>query len=219
MELVKPTQSDKYAEDFGLSDGDKVYLYEYHMECNYNRVAYIPVSLKKLAVSPVVRINAAWLDKPVKIRCDIADTMEKKVRGLQGAQELKDHAGLYFPYVPYERVIMHQAEVSFPLDIMFIQDDHVCRIVENTKVGSSDIWAWDHCTGVIEVNAGYCKANNVDLGDRLTLYPVSEQDVIEVAQERERLAAIAEDPSEQQETVYGGQPNALHLVSNIIDSL
>ena len=32
MELVKPTQSDKYAEDFGLSDGDKVYLYEYHME-------------------------------------------------------------------------------------------------------------------------------------------------------------------------------------------
>ena len=188
------------------------------MECNYNKVAYVPVSLRSLAVSPVIRINAAWLDKDIKIRCDIADTQSKKIEGLQKVQSLKENTGLYFPYIPYEKVSMHQASVPFSLDIMFIQDDHVCKIVDNTKVGSANVWSWDHCTGVIEVTAGYCKAHNIVIGDRLTLYPVSQQDVIEVAEANERIATEHIE-LDNTESIYGGQPNALHLVSTIIDSL
>jgi len=219
MKLVKPFKSDTFAEDFGLSDGQNVYLYDYHIECLYEKKAFKPISLNRLKVSPVIRVNAAWLDKPVKVRCDIADTQEKKIKGLQGATKLKENTGMYFPYLPYEKVTMHQASVPFSLDIMFIQADHVCKIVPNTKVGGVEKWSWDYCTGVIETKAGFCEENNIQIGDRLTIYPVSEQDVIEVAEERKRAAEAEELLNDDQETSYEGRPNVLHLVASLLDAL
>ena len=219
MKLVKPFNSDSYVEDFGLSDGKYIYLYDNHMEKLIDNKKAKPVFLKRLNVSPVIRVNAAWLDKPIKLRCDIADTHKKKIKGLQGATYLEDNEGMFFPYVPYEKVTMHQASVPFSLDIMFIQDDHVCKIVPNTKVGGLDKWTWDYCTGVIEVKAGFCKNNNVQLNDRLVIYPVSEQDVIEVEQEKKRIAEFQENQFEDREQPYEGTPNILHLVSSLVDVL
>mgnify|MGYP005872370469 CR=1 FL=1 len=165
---------ESYLEDFGLLNDDrKVFLVENKRKVSFNK-----------GFSKVVRVNALWIDKDIKIKCDIADTVEKKVSGLQGYKELGINRGMFFPYDPYTPVSFHQGSVSFPLDILFFEDEYLVDIVENTKVGSKDNWKCSKCSGVLEVKAGFAKANRVKIGDRVLFCAVSERDLKEIEEER-----------------------------------
>lgn len=216
MKLVKAINSDKYAEDFGLTDGKSLYLYDCSIEAALEGVRFSPIPLKRVATSPVIRVSALWVEKDIKVSCKIADTQEKKIKGLQGTDSLDLGQGLFFPYVPYSEVFIHQGSVAYPLDLIFIKDDKVCQIQENTRVGSKDIWKCSSCTGLIEVNGGFCEKFNVKVGDRVALFSVCENDLIEVEEEK-RLIEAGE--LEQYSSSYGGTPNLVHLISAIADSL
>ena len=220
MKLVKAVNSEKHVEDFGLSDQGAVYFYDYRMECEYEGVEYHPVSNRKMDVSPVVRINACWMDRPVKVRCHIADTQEKRIKGLQGFGDLPENEGMFFPYKPYAQVRMHQASVPYPLDIIFLCDDAVCQIERNTKVGSTDIWTCPKCTGVIEVNGGFCATNNIEVGDCLALFAVSEFDIKATAKERERDSLqVKEAKTETYNDSQLYDSVFVHLMSSVADNL
>lgn len=167
--LVKVYNSRSYLEDFGLLEGKTVHLLENG-----------PVKASKISLSPVVRVNALWVRKAIKVRCHIADTQEKKVLGLKKFSKLDSHEGMYFPYKDCQSVSIHQGGVKFPLDIIFLRDGNIVQIEENTKVGSTNLWTCKYCTGVIEVPGGFCKRNNVTIYDRIALCAVSEQDIAEV---------------------------------------
>lgn len=216
MRLVKATNSDKHAEDFGLMDGTDIYLYDHCMESAWRGEKVPVVKNTRLATSPVIRISALWVEKDIKIACSIADTQELKVIGLQGKQVLEENKGLYFPYVPYQTVNIHQGSVPFELDLIFLQDDMVCSMQENTKVGSKDVWSCRNCTGLIEVNGGFCARNKIRVGDRIALFAVSEKDLVEVAEENTMIASGERQPTRDR---YAGCPNLVHLVSSIADSL
>ena len=71
-----------------------------------------------------------------------------------------------------------------PLDIMFLKENMIVQRVDNTDPRDAKVqWNCKDCDTVIEVNGGFCKKNEVELGDRVVYSAVSETDIYEVDQE------------------------------------
>lgn len=156
------------------------------------------------SLSPVQHMHWLWVYKNANIKCHVAATHEEKVIGLQSFTSLEENEGLYFPHPGGADVCFHQGSVGFPLDIIFIRDDNIVHYVENTKVGGSDKWTCDDCDGVIEVNAGFIKTHNVELGDDLTWFANSDQDLQNYHNEQMDIAAEC-----NRETLFGAIANEL----------
>ena len=62
-----------------------------------------------------------------KFLCDLADTYEKKVIGLQGKDNLREKQGMLFSYEQPSDVSFHMGNVSFPIDIIFIDESNVIK--------------------------------------------------------------------------------------------
>ena len=171
--LVK-SHSLRFLEDYGIVRGKTIHLYENG-----------DVTVKQCSpVSPVLRVNALWLTKDLKVKCAVADTPAKKRLGLQGHSKLTDSQGMYFPYVKYSNVTFHQGSVPFSLDLLFLRDNVVVEVEEFTKVGSSDRWSCSGCDGVLEVNGGWCADKRVCLGDEIALFALTQRDLDEMEAEK-----------------------------------
>jgi len=117
--------------------------------------------------------HAATLPREVKLDvggrrtfvCRVARSAAEQARGLQGLEGLPSDSGLYFPFTPARSATFHMGEVSFPIDIVFLDGEgRVARLVE-AHPGSRDNWAWPYTCGVFEVNAGQCRRAGVRVGD------------------------------------------------------
>ena len=213
--LVK-AHTPKYPEDFGLKKGSQVYLYYQCVYGDDRGENKGPVKASDISSSPVVRVNAMWADRDLKIKCHVADTEAKKNEGLQSFDKLEANEGMYFPYLPQgEQVTFHQGSVPFGLDLIFLKDDEIVQIEAGTKVGSADRWFCSDCSGVIEVNAGFCAENDVKVGDRLALFSVSKKDEKLLKLEKESFVEEASNANEK----YHYEPHAIHLISQIADCL
>jgi len=145
---------------------------------------------------PVTHVTAMWLDKSIKVHCDVADTLEKKRVGLQNYDCLPEDCGLYFPYPGYHDVVFHQGSVKFPLDLLFLKDSVVSKVQRNTQVNSKERWGCRNCDGVIEVNGGFCDLNEVSPGDKIAIFAFSEIDDRNLEHERRSdniVRALIED--------------------------
>jgi uncharacterized membrane protein (UPF0127 family) len=148
----------------------------------------VPVT-GKLRTEPVVQVRALWMDRNAKVTCDVADTDHKKRIGLQSYKSLAEDHGLYFPYPGCSDVKFHQGSVPFSLDLIFLRDGCVAGIKAHTVVGSKDLWGCNDCDGVIEVNSGYCDANEVTEGDRIIVCAYSASDIELYKKDRNAIAA------------------------------
>lgn len=173
--LVK-SHCNEFLDEFGLVSQDRRYIHFMDGSVVNNS--------NKLKLSPVIRANARWMYKDIKVKCKIADTVSKKRIGLQGCCKLESNEGMYFPYLDYTDVTFHQGSVPFSLDIIFLRDFKIIGMKERTKVGSYDKWECFNCDGVIEVNGGFCKANSVCDDDQILVNTISERDVVELEQEQ-----------------------------------
>lgn len=178
----------EYHEDFGWLHEDVGILHN-------DRVAFLSRGSVPLSdnlqdsLSPVKHLHWLWLHRDAHIKCKTATTRSEQITGLQSYMGLRTNEGLYFPYPGGSDVCFHQGSVKFPLDIIFLRDDEIVHFVENTKVGSKDLWSCKDCDGVIEVNAGFIEKNGVDLGDELTFFANSERDLADFQQEQLEVAA------------------------------
>jgi len=178
--LVK-FHSRAYENDFGmLVKGKRPYVHLFE-----SGVVHLT---SKMSPVPVIRVNARWMDKDVRVSCNIADTDEKKKAGLQPYKSLGAGEGLYFPYPGYSDVTFHQGSVGFPLDVIFLKDGCIVGVKENTKVGGKDRWKHEGCDGVIEVNGGFCEKNSAGVDDRLAFFAFSERDIQAYREDRIAIA-------------------------------
>ena len=216
--MLLKSHSAKYPEDFGLRRGQEIYLY---YQCIYGDDKGDfrgPVHASTVPTSPVVRVNAMWIDRDIKVKCHVADTESKKRMGLQGFKQLDDYEGMYFPYSPFgEHVTFHQGSVPFGLDLLFLRNDEIVNIEAETEVGSTERWACKDCSGVIEVRGGFCFENDVNVGDRIALFAVSKNDLKILAREKQSFEQVQHE-SYSDDTYYY-MPNAVNLISQIADSL
>lgn len=189
--LVKlPTRA--FVDDFGLLvEGENPYVYMYE-----NGIVRLSASMKPI---PVVKVKARWVHKDVKISCEIADTEEKKILGLQKHASLPEGMGMYFPYAGPTNVTFHQGAVPFSLDLMFLREGEIVKIEANTMVGGSDRWSCSECDGVIEAAAGFCASKEVGVSDKVALFAYSEEDI--KAYEADRVAVQEEFAADLNECV------------------
>jgi uncharacterized membrane protein (UPF0127 family) len=192
--MLFKSQAGEYADDFGLElnehtvSRDKLrYLAKRGLYPKTRTVYFYDGELQKVAaleMSPVVRINVLWMAKDLKLKCGVASTIKQKKQGLQGKQ-LDKNEGLFFPYAGPTDVVFHQGSVNYPLDIMFMRNNQIVKIEADTEVGGTNKWACSACDNVIETQGGFCFENNVNVGDKLVYFAVSQQDEIDLRKERE----------------------------------
>lgn len=91
-------------------------------------------------------------------------TEQEHTIGLQSVSKLPQNmCAIFFKEQP-ETVSFHMGTVSYPIDIVFLLNNKVRKIVHNLMPNSKESYScYSDC--IIEFNGGYCKKNKINLND------------------------------------------------------
>lgn len=112
------------------------------------------------------RANIKIAVKNIDLICDVAATPRQQASGLQPYDFLHENRGLWFPFTNRRTASFHMGEVSFPIDIIFVDSGKINKIVADVQPRQMGSWK-SLCTDVIEVNGGWCRKNNIRVGDSI----------------------------------------------------
>lgn len=125
------------------------------------------------------RVTVMLADRPLV--CDIANSLEEKVNGMQIYSSISPIQAMWFPY-NRDYVSFHMGAVRFPIDIIFFvkANNHVFtptvrsvynvkKIAYNVQPGDKGVMSSGPVDGVLEVMGGYCELNNIIIGDELVI--------------------------------------------------
>jgi uncharacterized membrane protein (UPF0127 family) len=102
------------------------------------------------------------------VSCEIADTNEKRTKGLSGRTELEDGNGMLFVYPVSKKYAFWMRDMNFPIDIIWINKDfQVVYIKENaTPESYPKLFKPEKpAQYVLEVPAFFARDNDVKVGD------------------------------------------------------
>jgi hypothetical protein len=148
-------------------------------------VTIVAIAIVVLAIGALVFVTH-WKGQPhspvvdlvsgnstvLRMNVEIADTSEERAQGLMNRSSLARNAGMLFIfdsdwYLP----AFWMENTLIPLDMIFIAGNlTIVDIYENATPLSRDmIVPSGPCRYVLEVNGGLCAADDIDIGDRVTL--------------------------------------------------
>ena len=100
--------------------------------------------------------------------CDVAETNQDKVIGLQSYSDLSDNCGLLFKYSEPKNLSFHMGTVKFPIDIVFIDGDNkIKKIYSSIQPGSLDIFTCAGAKNVLEICGGISESLGIQVGDKI----------------------------------------------------
>ena len=110
-----------------------------------------------------------------KLNIELADTKEKRAKGLGGRDFLASDSGMLFIHDTSDRHKYWMKGMRIPLDFIWINEDRVVDILKNIKPpveGQSDetiplVAPIVPVNRVLEVNAGFTDSNNIRIGDKI----------------------------------------------------
>jgi uncharacterized membrane protein (UPF0127 family) len=95
----------------------------------------------------------------IVFRCDVAKTSKEKIDGLQVYSKLHKECGLLFPYKRPTDVFYHMGSVSYPIDIVFIDEgSRIKKICRNVQPGSLEVYGCAGVKHVLEMAGGMCSS-------------------------------------------------------------
>lgn len=111
------------------------------------------------------------LDKR-QLTLELAESAEQRSRGLMHRESLCTDCGMLFVYREPRQLSMWMKNTLIPLDVAFADDNGRILVIKSmqphdlTPVGSEQpaSYAW-------EMNQGWFKANNIQVGDRFEIIP------------------------------------------------
>ena len=112
-------------------------------------------------------------EEKIKIKAEIADTQEKKERGLQFRESLKENSGMFFAFDNDATFDFYMINTLIPLDIIFINKDF--GIVEIIHTGPcfeepcQNYKTSQYSRYVLQVNGGFTTKNNIEVGDKIQI--------------------------------------------------
>jgi uncharacterized membrane protein (UPF0127 family) len=111
--------------------------------------------------------------KAVKLRCEIADTIPKKINGLMNRKNLEKDQGMLFTFlIPWQRFFWMK-NVKIPLDIIFVnRKNKIIKIYEapvEKGVFHKMYSSHGFCKYVIESNIRFCRQNNIKVKDMVKI--------------------------------------------------
>ena len=108
----------------------------------------------------------------VGFRFEIADTPEKRIKGLSGRESLDEDAGLLFVYGEPGIYRIWMKDMNFPIDVIWFDQDYlVADMSRNIQPDSFPkiFKPLKPAKYILEVNAGFADKNGIKIGDDLTL--------------------------------------------------
>jgi len=106
----------------------------------------------------------------VTLQVEIADTQEKKEKGLSNRESLHEDRGMLFLFEKPGRYGFWMKEMNFAIDIIWIdKDKSIVEITENVdpKTFPKIFYAKETVQYIIETQAGWAKVNEIQLGDKI----------------------------------------------------
>ncbi len=104
----------------------------------------------------------------------IADNDVKKEIGLGNKKNIKENEGMLFIYSNKEVRYFWMKEMLFPLDIVWINDNKIIKIDKNLQpegtVPEKRYSSSYPANYVLELNAGFCDANKINVGDNVRYF-------------------------------------------------
>jgi len=110
-----------------------------------------------------------------RLRVEVADTPERKSRGLSGRSRLAEGQGMVFPYARAERQGFWMYDMHFDIDIIWIRGDRIVDVtprVPHDPPGELPLYRpREPADLVLEVPAGTAEKLAWGIGDRVTVDP------------------------------------------------
>lgn len=105
----------------------------------------------------------------VSIEIEIADTDDKRMRGLMFRKDLPENRGMLFVFAETRPVLMWMKNTPLPLDMVFLgENGHISSIQRNTEPYSEAIISsGEPAAFVIELRAGTAEKIGLSVGDRV----------------------------------------------------
>ena len=165
----------------GVSSSDLIEIGKFGFSRSASVLSEDVFFIRKNDLNKISSVNVFSSDnsKKVEFLCDVAETIEEKISGLQPYQSLKYGAGLIFPYKRPQDVMYHMGSVSFPIDIIFIgSNNKIKKIEKNILPGTLATFGSSDVSAVLEISGG--SSNNIGLmvGDTVSIKKPSD-DVVE----------------------------------------
>lgn len=132
-------------------------------------------SLPSLALDGVVRFNEK---KELFVLLEVAVTDEERQKGLMYRTELDENKGMVFIFRPAQKATFWMKNTFIPLDIIFINNGKIVKIVENAEPNQTEtVYPSEfEVTEVIEVVGGYTKKHDIKVDDTVTFENIAEID-------------------------------------------
>jgi len=108
----------------------------------------------------------------IEILVEIADTPEKRAKGLSDRQSLPENQGMLFLFDKPDFHSFWMKDTLIPLDFIWIRDDKVVGITQNIKPEGYQpphvLTPEEKINAVLEANAGFVKKSNLKVGDKIS---------------------------------------------------
>lgn len=112
-----------------------------------------------------------------QLQVEVADSSEKRSKGLGYRQSLATDSGMLFIHDTAKKYTYWMKGMQFPIDIVWILDDEIADIIPNIPPpieGQSDDTLERYSSTVdvnrvLETNAGFVAKNNIQTGDKIIL--------------------------------------------------
>jgi len=109
-----------------------------------------------------------------KIQVEVARTAKAQYLGLSNREELCGDCGMLFVYPDQKVRFFVMRDMNFPLDIVWISGNKIVKIDrEALPEGKNPTSAYQSRSAVdlvLEVNGGFCDANNIGEGDEVLFW-------------------------------------------------
>ncbi len=97
-----------------------------------------------------------------------------RTRGLSGRESLCENCAMVFIFGQESKYSFWMKDMNFPLDILYIKGDEIVEIFKNVQVLDDmneimEVFPNKKADKVLELNAGWCDAHDVQVGDKIEL--------------------------------------------------
>ncbi|MCQ3944822.1 MAG: DUF192 domain-containing protein [bacterium] len=104
---------------------------------------------------------------------EMAQTPAQWEKGLSGRNTLQGIDGMLFIFPHYHIPLFWMKDTYLPLDMIWIKDNQIVELTENVQPNDSTTPPTyspsQTIDTVLEVPAGWSKANNIQIGDQLSI--------------------------------------------------
>ncbi len=126
---------------------------------------------------PVISSTGTLVVNNQKIKVEIADTKEKRSKGLGGREALATGAGMLFTFQKPDKYAFWMKGLNFPLDFVYIRENKVVDLLQNIQKPEKDtadsalpiFLPKTEVDSVLEVPSGTIANLDIRLGDTVKL--------------------------------------------------